>query len=234
VTTPDATIEPSRGVFDDVRRYFLQRPRIYTLLHLETKEERRDYTQRIAQRVGIDVTQYSVLNIHRIGIEAPVRYVFEEILSWQGDSPCWPNHVATFEAMDPESQNVRVVLFGGRNPVSGWVRRLLGPRFGTLFNMHALRVQTVPGDSDHDNARYLLWECSGGYPIGIFFIYVRSAIPERQESEQTQVFFAVGFNPHGRRIMSRVRPVRRSESGFQLVRDGSAMQTAPRWLRQFR
>jgi hypothetical protein len=246
VTGPEAAIEPSRGVFDDVRHYFLHRPGIPTLVHYATDEELQDYTHRIAQRVGIDVSQYSVLNVHRIGIEAPVRYVFEEILSWEGDSPCWPNQVATFETLDPQGETVRVILLGGWNPVGGWARRLFGPQFGTLFNMRTARVQLVPSGSDLDNARYLLWECSGGYPIGIFSIYVRSAIAERRESESTQVFFAVGFNPYGRKILSRIHPVRRTweavhnrvtgnvlnrfkrvcESGFRLVQDGSVIRTS--------
>jgi hypothetical protein len=197
-------------VLSDFRHYFIHKPALPTLVVFETDEERTDFTQRIAQRVGIDVSRYAVLNIHRIGIEAPVSHVFEEILSWEGDSPCWPNHVAMFESIDGKRENTRVVLLGGWKPVGVWARRLFGPGFGTLFNMRADRVRRVPTDSDWDNARYLLWECSGGYPIGIFSIYVRSAMVVRQESEQTQVFFAVGFNPFGRAGLSRIHPVRKA------------------------
>jgi hypothetical protein len=33
--------------------------------------------------------RYTALNVHHIGIEAPVSYVFE-LLNWNGDSSCWP------------------------------------------------------------------------------------------------------------------------------------------------
>ena len=112
---------------------------------------------------------------------------------------------------------------------------------GTLFEMHARTIRAFPGSSDVDNARYLLWDCSGGYPIGIFSVFARSAIAARDEAEPTQLFFAVGFNPYGRRILSNIRPVRRTwetihnrvtsnvlnrfkclcEVGFQEAREGS-------------
>jgi hypothetical protein len=82
-TAPDVT----RSLPADIRSYLLPKAAIGTLVDFQSDEVREDYTQRIAQRVGIDVSQYSVLNIHRIGIDAPVRYVFEEIVRWRGDSP---------------------------------------------------------------------------------------------------------------------------------------------------
>ena len=181
---------------------------ISTLVDFETDAIREDYTQRIAQRIGIDVSQYSVLNIHRIGIDAPVRYVFEELVGWEGNSPYWPNHVATLKVMQGPPEYVRVVLFG--RSIGGWLSALSGGRLGTLFEMHAMTVRAVPGDSDLDNARYLLWDCSGGYPIGIFSVFARSAIAARYEIEPTQLFFAVGFNPYGRRHLSSIHPVRRA------------------------
>ena len=181
---------------------------ISTFVDFETDAIREDYTQRIAQRIGIDVSQYSVLNIHRIGIDAPVRYVFEELVGWEGNSPYWPNHVATLKVMQGRPEYVRVVLFG--RSIGGWLSALSGGRLGTLFEMHAMTVRAVPGDSDLDNARYLLWDCSGGYPIGIFSVFARSAIAARYEIEPTQLFFAVGFNPYGRRQLSSIHPVRRA------------------------
>jgi hypothetical protein len=177
-------------------------------VEFETEDVREDYTRRIAQRVGIDVSQYSVLNIHRIGIEAPVRYVFEELVRWEGDSPYWPNHIATLKVMKENPESLRVVLFG--RSIGGWVGSLTGDRLGTLFRMHARTVRQVPFDSDMDNARYLLWDCKGGYPIGIFSVYVRSSIAARGEDKPTQLFFAVGFNPYGRRLLSTIRPIRRT------------------------
>jgi len=212
-------------------------------VEFETDAVREDYTQRIAQRVGIDVSQYSVLNIHRIGIDAPVRYVFEELIRWEGDSPYWPNHVATLKVMEDEPDSRLVVLLG--RSIGGWLGELSGGRLGTLFEMHARTIRDVPGDSDLDNARYLLWDCRGGYPIGIFSVFARSAIAARAEAEATQLFFAVGFNPYGRRFLSSIRPVRRTweaihnrvtnnvlnrfkrlcEVGFQAARDGSVMSS---------
>lgn len=239
MTGPIAAPQTTRSLLADVRHYFIRRPAITTLVDFETDAVREDYTQRIAQRVGIDVSQYSVLNIHRIGIEAPVRYVFEELVGWRGDSPYWPNHVATLQIERGRPEDVRVVLLG--RSVGGWLGSVTGGRLGTLFEMHATTIRAFPGDSDVDNARYLLWDCSGGYPIGIFSVFARSPIAERNEVESTQLFFAVGFNPHGRRFLSSIRPVRRTwetihnrvtsnvlnrfkclcEVGFQAAREGS-------------
>jgi hypothetical protein len=125
-----------------------------------------------------------VLNIHRIGIQVPVRYVFEELLSWDGDSTCWPNHIATVDRLDGRLEKIQIFLLGIK-------------KFKPLFNLNAIKFQHLPGCSD-DNARYLLFDSSGGYPIGIFAMYVRSPIAEHKELEQTQLFFAVGFNFYGK------------------------------------
>jgi hypothetical protein len=200
--------ETSQSILGDVRLYFMRRPAISTLVRLDQGEVRLEYAQRIAQRVGIDVTQYSVLNIHRVGIDAPVRYVFDEIIHWRGDAPYWPNHVATPHNEDSRPEEVRVVVFG--RSIGGWLESVTRTRLATLFEMHARTVRHVPADSDLDNARYFLWDCRGGYPIGIFSIFARSPIAALGEIEQTQLFFAVGFNPHGRRFLSSIRPVRRT------------------------
>ena len=246
VTGPLSLPEGSRGILDDVRQYFVARPAISTLVHFESDEVREDYMERIAQRVGIDVSQYSVLNIHRIGIDAPVRYVFEEIVRWRGDSPYWPNHVATLETMEHRADSVRVVLFG--RSLGGWLGSVSGGRLGRLFEMHLRTARAVPGDADVDNARYFLWDCTGGYPIGIFSVFARTAIAARDEVEPTQLFFAVGFNPHGQRFLSGVRPVRRTweaihnrvtsnvlnrfkrlcEAAFEATREGATVETPVR------
>ena len=231
--------EGIRGILHDMRQYFVVRPGISTLVDFDSDEVREDYTQRIAQRVGIDVSQYSVLNIHRIGIDAPVRYVFEEIVRWRGDSSYWPNHVATLEIMEHRPESVRVVLFG--RSLGRWLGSVSGGRLGRLFEMYLRTARAVPGNADVDNARYFLWDCKGGYPIGFFSVFARSAIASRGEVESTQLFFAVGFNPHGRRFLSGIRPVRRTweaihnrvtgnvlnrfktlcEVGFEATRDGA-------------
>ena len=236
-TAPDVT----RSLLADIRNYFAHQGSIPTLVDFESTEVREDYTQRIAQRVGIDVSQYSVLNIHRIGIDAPVRYVFEEIVRWRGDSPYWPNHLATLQIEEGRPEDVRVVLLG--QSIGGMLASVTAGRLGTLFRMHLRTARAFPGDADVDNARYFLWDCTGGYPIGIFSVFARSAIVARGEVEPTQLFFAVGFNPHGRRFLSGIRPVRRTweaihnrvttnvlnrfkllcEAGFEATREGDAL-----------
>lgn len=176
--------EKSRGILSDIRFFLLHKPAIRTLIQFSNKAEREDYSQRIMQRTGIDVTKYSVLNIHRIGIEVPVRYVFEELLSWDGDSTCWPNHIATVDRLEGRLEKIQIFLLGLK-------------KFKPLFNLNAIKFQYLPGLSD-DNARYLMFDSSGGYPIGIFAMYVRSPIAEHNELEQTQLFFAVGFNFYGK------------------------------------
>ncbi len=208
---PSISMPPeSRSTLDDIRLFFLRRPERPTLVETETEVERDDMAERIEQRIGIDVESYSVLNVHQIGIEAPVWLVFDEIARWSGQSPAWPNYVATVEGLDAKRERVRIVLLGDPDAQTrgeGW---RLGARLRTLFNMRLLDVHAEPEADDQDNARYLVWECSGGYPIGVFSIYARSAIPSRGETETTQLFFAVGFNPYGRRFLSAIFPVRRT------------------------
>lgn len=67
-----------------------------------------------------------------------------------------------------------------------------------LFLLTAIRIKKIPDNFDYDNARYMLYECSGGYPIGILAIYVRSSIPEMGETGKSQLIFGVGFNFFGR------------------------------------
>ena len=208
MTRPIAAPEATRSLVSDIRHYLVHRPAISTFVDLETDTVKEDYTQRIIQRLGIDVSQYSVLNIHRIGIDAPVGYVFDGLVGWEGDSPCWPNHIATLKVIEERSASRKVVLFG--RSIGGWLGDRSGGRLGTLFEMHERTVRSFPGDSDLDNARYLLWDCRGGYPIGVFSVFVRSGMAARAEVEPTQVFFAVGFNPYGMRSLSKIHPVRRA------------------------
>ena len=185
--------EKSRGILSDIRFFLLHKPDIRTLIEFSNEAEKEDYSHRIMQRTGLDVTQYSVLNIHRIGIEVPVRYVFEELLSWDGDSTCWPNHIATVDRLDGRLEKIQIFLLGLK-------------KFKPLFSLSALRFQHLPGISD-DNARYLLYDSSGGYPIGIFSMYVRSPIVEHNELEQAQLFFAVGFDFYGKACSSNINIV---------------------------
>lgn len=209
MTDRPIALKNSENVFADVRSFFVHRPRIATLVDTATPEARSDLTLATLQRIGVDVSDFSVLNVHRIGIDAPASLVFEEVLAWDGESPCWPNHVATVQRIGGKREHVSIVLLG--RPSANRVARasdLASPRM--LFHMRVVKLRRVPAESDADNARYLLWECRGGYPIGIFLVYVRSGLAELGESEATQVFFAVGFNPHGRKFLSKIQPVRRT------------------------
>ena len=184
-------------MLDDFTEFFLHPPRIDTLISTESQESRSEYDQRILQRLPIDVRSYSVLNIHQIGIDAPIMLVFEEALKWSGESPCWPNHIATVESVIGSDRDIRILLFGS------WTRNLRRRSrsstrdLGLLFRLHELKRQEAPGSSNTDNARYLLYGCGGGYPIGVFCIYVRSPLESLGETESAQVFFAVSFNFFG-------------------------------------
>jgi hypothetical protein len=69
------------------------------------------------------------------------------------------------------------------------MQQLFGPRFGRLFRLTIRKRQSVPDPTNFDNARYLVFECSGGYPI---------------------VIMAVGFNFYGRRDWPRIGIVNRA------------------------
>ena len=187
----------SGGLVSDVRMFLLARPALPTRVRHETERERAYYSERILQRLRVHVDGYSVLNIHRIGIAAPVRFVFEELLGWNGDSTCWPNHIARVERVDGRLDSIRILLLG------------LSRSFKPLFRLEALAIQDAPQTLGGDNARYLLYSCKGGYPIGIFSMYVRSPIPELGEAEPSQLFLVVGFNFYGRRELAWAGPVHR-------------------------
>lgn len=187
-----------RGVFSDVWEFFISRPAIPTLIEYDTYAEREDYSQRILQRVGISVAGYNILNIHRIGIRAPVKLVYEEMMRWDGTSTYWPNHIATVESIDGSREHIQIVLLGQLTHFLRTWRRKSAAGLGSLFKMTALKFQHVPKPSDVDNARFFLWECSGGYPIGVFCMYVRSPLKEQEDEHLTQLFFAVSFNFYGR------------------------------------
>jgi hypothetical protein len=198
--------ERSKGILADIRHFFLHRPAVPTLIKFFSKAEKEDYNQRIMQRIGIDVTRYSVLNIHRIGINVPVRYVFEELLNWDGDSTCWPNHIATVNRLNGRLEHIQIFFLGRKTYPYGFKNGFFGLKFIPLFSLNALRFQSLPGLSD-DNARYLLYDSFGGYPIGIFTMYVRSCIPKLGEKEQTQLFLAVGFNFYGKERRQNIKIV---------------------------
>lgn len=189
----------SKGIFSDIYYFFWKKPQESTLIKFKSKKERFEYSQRIMQRLGVDVNEYGILNIHKIGINAPVKYVFEELLKWNGDSSCWPNNIATVERINNRLEKIRIFLFGIRKYPFGIKNGFFGFKFIPLFNLSSIKFQQFPDNVDFDNARYLLYKCSGGYPVGVFSMYVRSPINEQKEVEPTQLFLLVGFNFYGKK-----------------------------------
>lgn len=196
---------PSRstGLVADFLNFLWNKPDIGTLIKFDSEAKRLEYNHRIRQRVGEVVDRYTVLNVHRIGIEAPVSYVFNELLNWNGDSTCWPNHIAKVERIDDAIEEIRILPFGWKHYPLNFRKSFFGMKFIPLFFLNSIRVKRVPDAFDFDNARYLLYKCSGGYPIGIFMMYVRSSIAEMGETAQSQLFFTVGFNFYGKEYRSR-------------------------------
>ncbi len=173
----------SYGILNDIKYFFLKTPKEKTLIQFNSKEDRQRYSESIMQRIGVEVDKFKMLNIHRIGIEAPASYLFEELMRWDGDSICWPNHIARVNLKEGKIEDIVITLLG---------------RFAKLFVLKSIRIQPIPAVNDTDNARYLLYQCSGGYPIGVFCMYVRTSIPERGEKEMSQLFIMVSFNFYGK------------------------------------
>lgn len=188
----------SRNILTDIWYFLLNKPERSTLIKFKSEETRKDYNQRILQRVGISVDKNFVLNIHKVGVEAPVSYIFNELENWNGDSTCWPNHVAKVERIDDRIEKIRILPFGMKKYPFGFKHSFFGLKLIPLFCLNSIRIKKVPDEFDFDNARYLLYDSSGGYPIGIFAMYVRSSIHELGEKEQSQLIFAVSFNFHGK------------------------------------
>ncbi len=200
----------SDGVLSDVGQFLLHAPAIPTLIKYNSAADREDYSQRILQRIMVDVSLYTVLNIHQIGIEVPVRYVFDEILRWDGDSTCWPNHIAEVERQRDGLDQISIFLLGRRQYPLGRKRHFLGLRYIPLFNLTVTRLQQQAETTDADNARFVLFRTTGGYPTGHFCMFARSPIKSLGETEKTQLFMMVGFDFYGKKpgFGSRlVRPV---------------------------
>ncbi len=188
----------SKTILSDAWYFLLSKPKTQTLIKFESEEKRKEYNQRVMQRVGIEVDKNSILNIHKIGVEAPVSYVFNELLNWNGDSTCWPNHVAKVERVDDKIEQIRILPFGWSKYPFKFMKSFFGLHLIPLFYLNSIRIKRVPDAFDFDNARYLLYKSSGGYPIGIFTMYVRSSIEELGETEHSQLIFAVSFNFYGK------------------------------------
>ena len=83
----DGLPEQSRTLLSDIRRFVFHRPTIPTLMESKSDAVREDQEHRIRQRLGLSVSEYAIMNIHKIGIAAPASYVFEELLDWDAVLP---------------------------------------------------------------------------------------------------------------------------------------------------
>lgn len=188
----------SKGILTDLSYFFLSKPKYETFIKFDSAEERYDYNQRIMQRIEIDTNEYSILNLNKIGIDAPVNHIFNELLQFKGNPSCWPNHIAKVDRINNDYRHIRILPFGWKRYPFKSMKSFLGIPIIPLFLLNSLRVKEVPDNYDFDNARYLVYECTGGYPIGILAIYIRSSIPEMGETSKSQLIFGVGFNFFGK------------------------------------
>jgi hypothetical protein len=204
----------SKGLLSDIKNFILHKPDIPTLIKFKSEAERKDYRYRILQRLGIEVDNYKIFNIHKIGIDAPAKHIFEELLKWSGDSSCWPNHIAKVVKVDNQLENLLIYLFGWTKFPSWYKESMLGRTLIPLFKLNAITIKKIPDSDGLDNARYLLYKSSGGYPIGVFSMYVRSSIEEQQETELSQLFLVVGFNFYGKENWSERKLINRLWEGI--------------------
>lgn len=191
--------QKSTNLFTDIAHFLFHRPSQNTLIRFATVEERLEYNQRIMQRIGMNTNNFSVLNIHQIGIDAPVHYIFDELARWNGDCSFWPNQLAKVDRIKNDLKKIRILPFGWKRYPFPFRKSFFGLKLIPLFKLKALRIKNNPDSFDSDNARYLLYQCSGGYPIGIFAMYVRSSIAEMGESNTSQLIVGVSFNFYGRK-----------------------------------
>jgi uncharacterized protein YbjT (DUF2867 family) len=206
----------SNGIFADIKNFLLHKPKKSTLIKFNSLSQKQEFNYRILQRLAVKVSDYKILNIHKIGVNAPAKYVFEELLKWNGDSTCWPNHIAEIVREDDNLESLFVYLFGWKN-YPAFIKKILNKwKLIPLFKLNAIHFQKTPDPSDSDNARYLLYESLGGYPIGVFTMYVRSSIEGQNESEQSQLFLMVGFNFYGKEYLTKRKLLNRP---WEMVHD---------------
>jgi len=109
------------------------------------------------------------------------------------------------DRIEDDLEHIRIQPFGWKKYPFKFMKSFFGFQLIPLFLLNAIRIKKCPDPFDFDNARYLLYKCSGGYPIGIFAMYVRSSIADMGETAQSQLIFAVGFNFYGKENWQRYR-----------------------------
>lgn len=202
----DRPYNKSNSIVSDIRNFFLNKPEQNTFIDLAQLEDRKRYNKLILERTGFDVGNYTLLNIHHIGVNTPVKFLFEELMRWNSNSCWWPNHIAKVHVLDTDLSHIDVFLFGKLNFRRR--NRTKSPEFHLLrlFNLTILKKKQKSDEDDfNDNAHYLFYKCSGGYPIGVFSLFARNSIPEDNEDCESQLFMMVSFNPHGIKSLSKVK-----------------------------
>jgi hypothetical protein len=178
----------------DFVSFFVRQPGEPTHIDLSLPELRQEYDRRVFERVGVSVADNDVLNIHRIGINAPPDFVWQVWARRDPEAYYWPTRIA-FPSLRNQSRNEGALLLFGRP-------------YLRLFRAVLIRRHDVPQDSDPHEGRYALYRCTGGYPIGIFGMYARPRNVTEGDIEPTQVFFLVAFDFFGRKHWLGSRAVR--------------------------
>jgi len=184
----------SKNIFTDIYYFLICKPSEKTHLKFASEKEQQKYKYRILQRLGISVSDYYILNIHSIGVNVPANYIFQELMIWNGNATCWPNKLAKVEWVNDSIETIKIDLFG--------MKKI------PMFYLNAIKIQKTPGALEQDNARYLLYKCSGGYPIGVFSMYVRTSIAGEVELDNSQLFLVVCFNFFGFQTLSKIPGIR--------------------------
>lgn len=203
---PQMPCKKSNSIISDIKYFFINKPEMNTFIELKSDDDRKRYNKLIYERTGYDVGEYTLLNIHQIGVDTPVDYLFDELMRWNSDTCWWPNHIAKVHVTSNDLSHIDVFLFGKLNFKPG--NKIKSPEFHLLrlFNLSILKKIQNPGKNDSvDNAHFLFYKCSGGYPIGVFSLFARKSLPENNEDCESQLFMMVSFNPHGIKSLSKVK-----------------------------
>lgn len=195
----------SNSIVSDIRHFFLNKPEKNTLIELKSEFDRDHFNRLIFDRTGYELGNYKMLNIHQIAIDVPADFIFDELMKWNSESCWWPNHVAKVHVLDEQLSHIDVFLFGKLNFRPG--NKKQSPEFHLLrlFNLSILKKEESTLTSSSDNAHYLFYQCSGGYPIGVFSLFTRNSIPERNEDCISQLFMMVSFNFYGIKSWSKIK-----------------------------
>lgn len=204
-------LKKSGNVISDVKNFFLKVPAYNTFVEINSEDDRNRFMEIISKRLGVGVDNYKVLNIHRISINTPTEFVFNELLTWDGNSSWWPNHISKANLTNGNLEKIKITLFGLSQNLFKLKNGVFGYHLLHLFNLSAIKFQREP---DINNARYLLYRCSGGYPIGVFALYVRDSIKEQKEEGLSQLFAVVGFNFYGKKSISGLNFLHRTWEGI--------------------